>query len=182
MAKSPYDGITALTTVRQRLDEASSLEVIHPGGHAWKAYFTFGPSATVEEIEVVKQHLQLLLPPAYEHFLHYTNGALLYSDKEYGQWGFKLYSTQELFSANRRRREPYGDAWPASYLIFAESLGDADLLILDTSQPVDEGNDCRVIDGDSGYLPLEWKAAARSFGRWLDWLVVAQGAKYWRWR
>jgi hypothetical protein len=75
MAKSVYDGITALTTLRQRLDEASSLEVIHPGGHAWKAYFTFGPSTTAEEIEVVKQ--QLLLPPAHEHFLHYMNGALL---------------------------------------------------------------------------------------------------------
>jgi len=51
----------------------------------------------------------------------------------------------------------------------------------DTSQPVDEGNDCRVIDGDSGYLPQEWKAVARSFGDWLDRLVVAQGTKYWRW-
>ncbi len=39
MAKPPYDGITALRTLRDRLDEAASLEVIHPGGHVWKAYF-----------------------------------------------------------------------------------------------------------------------------------------------
>jgi len=181
MAKPPYDGITALRTLRDRLDEAASLEVIHPGGHVWKAYFTFKPSAAVEEIEVVKQEMQISLPPAYERFLGFSNGALLYHDKEYGQWGFRLYSTQELFLANVRRRKPYGDAWPTTYLIFAESLGDSDLLVLDVSQPIDGGDDCHVIDGDSGYLPHEWRSAARSFGKWLDRLVVAQGAKYWRW-
>src|SRR6266852_3373389 len=50
-----------------------------------------------------------------DYALGYSNGALLYHDKEYGQWGFKLYSTQELFSANVRRRKPYGNAWPTTY-------------------------------------------------------------------
>ncbi len=119
MVANRHDGLTALAALRGKLDETSHLEVIHPAGHVWKAYFTFKPSAAVEEIEVVKQELQVSLPPAYERFLGYSNGALLYHDKEYGQWGFKLYSTQELFLANVRRRKPYGNAWPTTYLIFA---------------------------------------------------------------
>src|SRR6266700_2972996 len=145
MVANRHDGLTALAALRGKLDETSHLEVIHPAGHVWKAYFTFKPSAAVEEIEVVKQELQVSLPPAYERFLGYSN------------------------------------AWPTTYLIFAESFGDSDLLVLDASQSIDEGDDCHVIDGDSGYLPHEWRLAARSFAKWLDRLVVAQGAKYWRW-
>jgi hypothetical protein len=176
-----YDGLTALAALRQKLDATSYLEVIHEGGYCWKAHFTFGSPGRVEAIEVVKSQLQLPLPLAYEQFLLHYDGALLYHDDVYGQWGFQLYGTRDFLTANVERKQPYGEDWPPSYLIFAESLGDADLLVLDTAQPVNEGKDCRVIDGNSSDPPRRWPSAARSFGDWLDRLVVAQGAKYWRW-
>jgi len=176
-----YDGLTALAALQGKLDETSHLEAIQEGGYLWQAHFTFHTPAAVEAIEEVKRQLRLPLPIAYEQFLLHYDGALLYHDDMYGQWGFRLYSAQELLTSGIRRTKPYGNDWPLSYLVFAESLGDADLLVLDTAQPVKEGKDCKVIDGDSGYLPHLWKAAARSFGNWLDRLVVAQGAKYWRW-
>ncbi len=181
MAENRYNGLTALTALRRMLDGDSYLEVIHEGGYIWKAHFTFGPSATMQDIEAIRQQLQLPLPPTYEQFLLHYDGALLYYDNVYGQWGFKLYGTKDLVTANIRRKQPYGSDWPSAYLIFAESLGDSDLLILDTAQPVNEGRDYRVIDGNSSDPPHRWTAAARSFGDWLDRLVVAQGAKYWRW-
>ncbi len=73
MVANRYDGLTALAALRGKLDETSHLEVIHPAGHVWKASFTFGPSAAVEEIEVVKKELQVSLPPAYERFLVQTH-------------------------------------------------------------------------------------------------------------
>ncbi|MGB8347219.1 MAG: SMI1/KNR4 family protein [Ktedonobacteraceae bacterium] len=174
-------GIAALDALRSKLDATSHLEVIHEGGYCWSAFFRFQEPATKEELELVKMHMNISLPPAYEQFLMYCNGARLYQDEVYGQWGFHFYSTGELLSKNIERKKPYGDRWSASYLIFAESLGDADLLVLDTSQYTRDRKDCGVVDGDSGYGPAEWRTIARGFSDWLDRLVVAQGAKYWRW-
>ncbi len=55
-----------------------------------------------------------------------------------------------------------------------------DVLIFDLTKPTKDDKDCLVIDGESGELPHTWMKASRSFGEWLDQLVVAQGAKYWR--
>jgi hypothetical protein len=92
-----------------------------------------------------------------------------------------LYGTKDLVVQNERWRKYYEDEWVSSYLAFAKSKGDGDVLVLDTAQVIDNGRDCRVLDGDSGYPVQEWEIAARSFSDWLDRLVVAQGAKYWRW-
>ena len=181
MTDNSRDGLTALEVLRGRLDGTSHLEVIHEGGYCWKAHFTFNNPASPERLEALKCQLTTPLPVSYERFLLHYDGAILYKDDEYGQWGFKLYGTQELFEENLRCRQIYREDWPLSYFTFAESFGDADLLILDTAQLKDEGKDCRVIDGDSGEPLTYWEAAAPGFGKWLDRLVVAQGAKYWRW-
>lgn len=181
MARKGYDGLKALTTLRAKLDAESFLEVMHEGGYLWKATCTFNAPAPKEAIVGLREHLGVPLPPAYEQFLLYADGAVLYYDDEYGQWGYQLYGTSDLIARNQHWKKRYGNDWPSTYLAFAESFGDADLLILDTSQPANEGNDCRVIDGDSGYLPSTWRAIAPGFGDWLDRLVVAQGTKYWRW-
>src|SRR5579863_1083146 len=135
-------GIAALAVLRSKLDATSHLEVIHEGGYSWKAFFHFQEAGTKEEIEMVKTQMGLSLPTAYEQFLVFCNGAQLYNDNVYGQWGFHFYGTRELLSKNLERKRPYGEAWPVSYLIFAESLGDADLLVLDVSQNTKEGKDC----------------------------------------
>jgi hypothetical protein len=167
--------------LRSKLDDSSHLEVIQEGGYCWNAHFAFGEPATLEAIKDIEEKLQLPFSPAYEEFLLYSDGALLYHDDVDGQWGFRLYGTKDLMKANLRFKERYKRSYSPTHLAFAESLGDADLLLLDTAQLVKNGRDYRVIDGDSDDSPAQWKVAARSFCDWLDRLVVAQGAKYWRW-
>jgi SMI1/KNR4 family protein SUKH-1 len=181
MDAKEYHGLNALAALRSKLDATSHMQVIQEGGYCWNAHFVFRSSATTEALENMKGQLQVPLPKAYEEFLLYSNGALLYHDDVYGQWGFRCYGTEEFLAANAKRQAPYGKDWPHPYLIFAESLGDADVLILDTAKLTKEGRDCPVIDGDSGYLPQKWTPITRSFDDWLDRLVVAQGTKYWRW-
>ena len=179
-SRQTYDGLTALSALRSKLDAASSLDVIQENGYLFKAHFIFNPPAKPEQVDELKRSLPVLLPMAYERFLLQYNGALLYYDKEYGQWGFQLYGTADILKANETCQQIYKDMWPPQYLAFAKSRGDTDRLILDTSDFVNE-RDCWVIDGDGDDLPHDWTAAAQSFGDWLDRLVVAQGAKYWRW-
>ncbi len=175
------NGLDTLKLLRSKLDSASSLEVIHGDGRLFNAHFTFNPPAQTEEVDELKRSLHVPLPIAYQQFLLQYSGAVLYYDDEYGQWGVKLYGTADFLPTNIRYWNMYEDEWPTSYLVFAESFGDADILILDTAQFVNE-KDCQVIDGDRGYPLRMWKSAAQSFGDWLDRLVIAQGVKYWRWR
>jgi hypothetical protein len=181
MAQEGYDGIMALTTLRAKLDADSSMEVIHENGCLWRPTFRFHPSATDEEIDALKMRLAFPLPQAYEHFLRYSNGAVLYYGT-YGQWGFQLYGTHELVEKNEARKHIYKEDWPATYLVFAESFGDSDVLLFNGTQKADGQWEYWVLDGDSGYPPGQYRMLTKHFGNWLDRLVVAQGAKYWRWR
>ncbi len=179
MMQNRHDGLTALKLVQSKLDPSSHLGVISEGGHEWNAYFSFNAPATQENLEGLAKRWKL--PSTYEQFLAYCDGAVLYKDDIYGQWGYYLYGTHELKQANEYYRNMYEEQWLATYLAFGRSLGDRDLLLIDTSQCMIELKECYVIDGNSESLPQTWSPIARSFGGWLDYLVVAQGAKYWRW-
>jgi hypothetical protein len=178
MTENMIEGLNSLKLIQSKLDTESHLEVISEGARCWKAFFAFEPSAKKEELEPIQARWSL--PRTYEQFLRYTNGALLYYDDVYGQWGFQFYGTKELLTKNALWQSLYS-GWSTSYLAFAESRGDADLLLLDTSRPSNIASECYVIDGDTGYPAHTWQPIGQSFGKWLARLVVAQGAKYWRW-
>jgi hypothetical protein len=179
MIKDTHEGLNAIQLVQSKLDKSSHLEVISERANCWNAYFSFEPPAKMENLERVKARWQL--PQTYEQFLIHYDGALLYNDDNYGQWGFKLYGTSELIEKNALWQSLYEDGWSPFFLVFAETLGDADLLLLDTKLQADPTAESYVLDGDTGYPVSTWYPIARSFGEWLDHLVVAQGAKYWRW-
>lgn len=179
MSDSSYSrGINALKLLRSLLDETSHVEVISEKAYQWVAHFSFQPPAQAEEIMPIKARWEL--PSSYEQFLLYSNGAFLYHEDIYGQWGFQLYGTHELLDKNMQWQGLYDD-WVSSYLAFAESLGDSDILLLDTARISPLTKEGCVVDGDTGYSAPTWRVIAPSFGHWLDRLVVAQGAKYWRW-
>jgi len=96
---------TTLAVLRSKLDATSHLEVIHEGGYSWSAFFRFQEPATKKEIDMVKVQMSVSLPPVYEQFLTYCNGARLYQDDMYGQWGFHLYGTRELLPKNVERKK-----------------------------------------------------------------------------
>lgn len=179
MTRNSQDGLNAIKAVQSKLDSSSHLEVLSERGRRWKAYFSFSSPASEESLTPVLTKWRL--PPTYQQFLLYSNGALLYNDDVYGQWGFQLYGVDELLPKNDLWRGLYSDGWSPSYLVFAESLGDSDLLLLDTERFSNIDEECYVTDGDTGYPVRTWRTIAPSFGVWLGRLVVAQGAKYWRW-
>lgn len=174
------DGVSALDALRALLGPNDHAQVIHPGGHLWDAYFTFGNPATEEEISKVEAALAISLPEAYKRFLSRFNGCVLYQDRVYDQWGVRVYGTRELNSENSRWRAMHGDEWLSSYVAVADTVGDLDVLVLDTGHQSRGGVDCFVLDGNASERPGKWDVASIGFGPWLDHLVCAQGAKYWR--
>ena len=59
-------------------------------------------------------------------------------------------------------------------------LGDCDILAFDLNKSKNGSNDY-IIDGEQGEQVEEWVNIKGNFEKWIDRLIVAQGAKYWRW-
>lgn len=174
--------LAALNGLRTFLGSQSTLRVLARGGHIWNAGFAFGPPASGDQIDTVERELGVRLPAVYRELLLSCDGGMLYEDMEYFQWGFRIFGTADLISGNSTVKGMHSPEWVPSFLACAECRGDSDFLVLDTAQPSADGRDCVVLDAFGGERPSQWDIAARSFGEWLDHLIVAQGQKYWLWR
>ncbi len=180
MPSKQRGGLETLELLRSKLVEGTHIEVLHPSASAWPAYFTFHEAATDDDIAHAEQALGVSLPETYKVFLRRYNGARLYYDNEYLQWGFQLYGTGDIASQNEHWRHVYEEIRSRPYIVFEKSFGDVELLAFDTSQPTKDGKDYRVTD-ISSIFPRDWEPAAPSFDTWLERLIVAQGEKYWQW-
>ncbi len=171
-----------LQALKRRLNEQHELEVYHEGGHIWTAGFEWNRPADQTSIRALQKSIGVKLPKAYIEFLLIHDGAVLFSDMQYGQWGIILYGTSQLVKKQQYWQEIYSHTWRENYVVFGESLGDTDILVFDMNQATIGRQDVAVIDGDAGYLPTDWNRISFSFEDWLDHLFVAQGSKFWRWK
>jgi hypothetical protein len=171
-----------ISLLRRRLSAAGQLEVAH-SGRLWTAAFEWFPPASTESIVETQRQLGKSLPKDYVAFLsHITDGATMFYDLQYGQWGFKIYNTSELLEKQRLWQHSLEGKWQSHFVAFAENFGDEYVMAFDLKRPTSDAISCAVMQG-SPYDPVEyWPIASRSFYEWLDHLVIAQGAKYWEWR
>ncbi len=110
-----------------------------------------------------------------------ANGLLLFYDIQYGQWGYKLYGTEELIERGAFWAENLIRGRSSQFLAFGETIGDSHALLFDLHKPSGNRESCAVIEGNV-YDPISnWPATSRSFHEWLDHLITAQGDKYWEW-
>ncbi|MBE3567158.1 MAG: SMI1/KNR4 family protein [Thermogemmatispora sp.] len=183
-----YDPRQVMRALRESLDERGRLRLLG-GGYRWEAGFRFGEPAREEELEELEARLRLALPGvkvplpwSYREWLKASNGAVLYRDEEYGQWGYRLFSTAELISKQVEWQATlYDEHWLPSGLVVGELIGGRDTIVLETGDVSEQSGEGIVLYGDCEEKPEEWRAIAHSFGQWLSWLVTAQGAGYWQW-
>lgn len=168
------------STLKQRLDKDHRLQVVGRHGYEWIAGIEWNKPVPREQIERLKRDLDICVPRAYVSFLEMNNGCILFKDVEFGQWGYYLYSAEELVSKRTMWAEIYNE-WPKNYLVFGECLGDSDLLVMDVELPSADNTDCAVLCFPSAYF-RERKVMSEAFQQWLDYLIIAQGAKFWDWR
>lgn len=169
----------AIEILKKRLSKRNTLIIQNERGNISEAGFIWNDPATIEEIIKFEYINHIILPEEYKDFLQISNGAILYKDIEYGQWGCKILGLTEIITVTNRMKE-YRKALKNSYIAFAEWLGDGDILLFDLEKLASEKRNY-ILDGDEGYEVESWDYIKGDFGRWLDRLIVAQGAKYWRW-
>ena len=117
------------------------------------------------------------VPPDVATFWGAYDGARLFVDTQYGQWGLVLHGPAgakrltDKFRAQRARDAAPGD------LVLGEFLGDSELLVVRADPTAEDYNVVMIA------LPLDprsdWSVAADSLGTFLEKYDTAQGAKFW---
>lgn len=108
-------------------------------------------------------------------FWKISEGADLFVDAEYGQWGLRLFNQSEV-----SHQPYYEDISPhllCSDRVIGEFRGDTDLLIMDTASMCD--GECSIVVAGGLEARREWKVIASSFSQFLDRYIRSSGDKYW---
>jgi len=167
--------------LKERISPQNKLEVTH-GTHTWTAKFEWASPKK----EMVNESLNLTYQPLPEDYVEFlanvSNGCFLYYDSLFGQWGYRIYSYEELVKEQNRWKERFGRDWQNTFLAFAEMCGESHVLLFDRDQPSFDMNSFTIIEGNPIDTINNWTKVSRSFHEWLDHLITAQGDKYWEWK
>lgn len=155
------------------------LVVQNEGGYIGEVGFKWNSPISNGKIIEFEKKENILLPESYKFFLQESNGAEIFKDTQYGQWGCNLLGLEDMLLVTKKMRDRGYDL-NEGLVAFATWLGDGDILIFDLNKHK-KGEKNYIIDGDQGYNMNEWEYLKGNFEKWLDRLIVAQGAKYWRW-
>jgi hypothetical protein len=170
-----------IINLRERLSGLDELDVLH-AHYMWRARFEWSTPASEEDIKIMTQQITGTLPVDFTLFLsEITNGALLYYDKKYGQWGYKIYGTKEIIEKQEYWQRSIPDDQWSRFIAFGELCGDPNAIVFDLERPTKDGNSFAVLEATAYDSVDDWIIASRSYHEWLDHLVTAQGDRYWLW-
>ncbi len=143
------------------------------------------PGCTDAELAATERALEHELPHSYKEFLRICDGAVLFLDQEYGQWGAQVHGTRQsaMVGSLQALCDRDCDLRSGHYMPFCAWAGDGDILAFAWGETSAIGGgheppvalipaDCPVSDA---------VLIAPSFAAWLDRLVCCRGEKWWEW-
>jgi hypothetical protein len=172
----------SILTLKKAIGENNVLQIIHPG-KIWMASFQWNSPATKQSVTEIEDQLSLHLPDEFAIFLtNISDGAVLYYDLNYGQWGYKIYSSLEIVTSQMRWRRLFRESWIKDFVAIGEIIDESHPIILNhknlssdkLSAPLLEGNALDPVD--------YWPKMSSTLHAWFDHLITAQGAKFWDWK
>lgn len=167
--------------LRERNAPQDRLEVVH-GSHIWMAGFEW-MSPAGKGMANQRELSHKSLPKDYCLFLEeISNGCLLYYDILYGQWGFKIFSFEELPGKQKLWKERLGLDRQDRFIAFAEMRGESHMLLFDITKPSSDLTSFAILEGNPIDTIEDWPVVSRSFHEWIDHLITSQGDKYWEWK
>ncbi len=169
----------SIETLKNRLTVNNTLFVQNENGFTGEMGFEWREPASDLEIKKFEIQHNIILPADFKKFLKISNGAILFKDIQYGQWGCKIYGLDEIIDISNHVKD-WGYELKPEWIVFATWLGDCDILIFDLTKSKN-GINHYIIDGEQGEEVGDWINIKGNFEKWIDRLIVAQGAKYWRW-
>ena len=105
-----------------------------------------------------------------------ARNALLFRDVEYGQWGLQVLSPEEALFTTENQRKSRPHEFAPTDLVIGKFLGDSDLLVLNCEKGAHAEEVFVALPLDSRN---DWPVVGKSFGDFLQKLLMNQGDKYW---
>ncbi len=172
---------TSILTLKKALGDKNILQIVHPDS-IWIASFSWNDPISQHQIDKINETIEIKIPKELILFWRQiSDGALLYYDQKYGQWGYKIYSSKEIVDQHLRWKHLFRNRWPPNLTAIGETIDDAHPLIALFKRTDRSVMDYALYEGN----PLDpidyWVKMAPSFSEWLEHLITAQGAKYWDW-
>lgn len=159
---------TAISNLKQRLDEDGFLWIQQEDGYLGKAKVKFNGPATEKEIE----EFPFKLPADYEEFLRLHHGGRLFFTEGGGNNGMELYTIEQILE----HRSYYGDDFPDNWFPVATGYDGSFLIV--TDQHIGGGYLSWFDTGNNFEHDL---AIGMSFEEWLEKLIITQGSNFWDW-
>lgn len=163
------------------LENNNQLKILHPQ-KSWVASFTWAEPVSLASVRMIEKQMGRQFPEDYINFLvAVSNGATLYYDAHYGQWGYKIYGIDNITESQTRWESIFQEEWMPNFLAVGEIIDESHPLIMNLKKPTKDKQSCEILDGNPLDSPSDWYKMSRSFHEWLENLITAQGAKYWLW-
>jgi len=170
-----------IKTLKGYLNTNDKLLVIHTT-KIWEASFTWHHPVAQEIVAETEKAIRKKLPMDLVLFLTtISDGALLYYDEDFCQWGYKIYSVQEIRDRQQECEDYYEEDWFSNFIAIGEIVGNSHAIVANIGIPSKNGSGCELIEGDRIDRVQDWPKMSLSFHEWTDFLVLAQGAKFWDW-
>ena len=167
-----------IEALKSRLSLKNTLVAQNEAGCVDEVVFEWNAPITDNEMRRIINENNLVLPDEYLNFFKISNGAVLFKDMEYGQWGCRLLSLQDMLKVTNQKLVDMGYELATTQFVLSTWIGDSDFLLIDTEKL----SDGKYIIDCEGNDPIEYGTILKwDFEDWLDYLIVAQGAKFWRW-
>lgn len=117
-------------------------------------------------------------PQSLLDFWRSGNGALLFEDEEYGQWGLRIFSAFQAPAETAKFAAGRPDDFRTGDLVLGEFLGDSDLLLIRCDRShVDYGSILVALPLDDR---ASWDLVAPTLEAFLALYAGAHGDKFWR--
>jgi hypothetical protein len=177
--KTNLDYSKLLELIDRTKDNNNQLEVNHYG-KIWTSSFIWSKPAELEKVRVIERELGFLLPADYVWFLtNISNGATLYRDIKYGQWGYVIYGVDEILDMQENWRDVFAEDWEEFFLAIGKIIGESHVLIQMLNKPSKSSDGFELRDANPIDTMEDWEIVSPSFHGWINNLVAKQGVKYW---
>ena len=143
-------------------------------GKATKCQFVWNQTIELNDFRISRGLKKKIPEDLMLFYLHVANGAKLFYEPEFGQWGYEIYSLDNLQSQQNSWKESFGLPNNSEYLFFCELYGEASALAYDLTLKMPN-----LIDAHECNNADECLHVADSLDQWLIKLILNNGEKYW---
>ena len=142
----------------------------------FEQFCSFRPGANADDLSMRTENFDL--PAEILEFWSHSNGAILFGERNYGQWGLEILAIERILPATAEYRSERPKDFKEGDVVVGKFIGDSELLVIRTDKQCEDYGAVTVVD------PIDrrsdWFVVAKNFTTFLAEFARSEGEKYWQ--